>query len=117
MDFAARGLTRMNRTESFVFGLVVGIAALYATMHFTVVRARDGFHVIPKITAKLDMPYADVRAFKLEQWQRRPSLAMSILKVKKGYLLEDRSLVGFRSAAQQMLDQFAMGTKTSPTRF
>ena len=101
----------MNRSESFFCGIALGIVLLYATMHFTLVRAHDGFHVISKITAKLDVPYTDVRAYKLDQWKRRPSLAMSILKAKKGYLLEDRSLVGFKQAAQQMLDQFALGTR------
>jgi hypothetical protein len=101
----------MNRTESFLLGLVLGLVGLYAVMHLTVVRARDGIHIIPKISAKLDVPYVDVRTFKLDQWKRRPSLAMSILKAKKGYLLEDKSLTGFKQAAQQMLDQFALGTR------
>jgi hypothetical protein len=98
----------VNRVESFLLGLVLGVATLYGAMHFTVVRAKDGFHFIPKITAKLESPYVDVRALALEQWQRRQMLALSILKAKKGYLLEDHRLGAFKLSTQQRLDQLAL---------
>ncbi len=98
----------MNKVESFLLGLVLGVAVLYGGMHYTLVRARDGFHFVPKIVAKFEVPFVDVRAFKLEQWQRRQSLALSILKAKKGYLLEGHALSGFKFSSQQMLDQLVV---------
>lgn len=106
----------MNRTESFLLGLVLGVATLYGAMHYTVVRAQDGFHFIPKFTAKLDKPYVDVRGFTLEQWQQRQSLALSILKAKKGYLLEDHTLSSFKHSTQQLLDQFAIASRQKTSR-
>ena len=106
----------MNRTESFFLGLVVGIGALYGTMHYTIVRAKDGFHFIPKITAKLDVPYTDIRAFKIEQWQRKQTLAMSIMRAKKGYLLADHSLTTFKSNTEQLLQQFAMESHSASSK-
>lgn len=106
----------MNRVESFLLGLVVGIGVLYGTMHYTVVRAKDGFHFIPKITAKLDIPYTDIRSFKIDQWQRKQTLAMSIMKAKKGYLLADHSLTNFKSNTEQLLQQFAMESHTASSK-
>ncbi len=97
----------MNRVSSFALGLIVGVLGLYITMHFSLVRARDGFHLIPKIAAKVDVPYTDVRNFTLENWQRKQSLAIAILKANKGHLLQDQSLIGFRLSTQRMLDQFS----------
>lgn len=97
---------RMNRVSSFALGLMVGVLGLYITMHFSLVRARDGYHVIPKIAAKVDVPYADIRNFTLENWLRKQSLALAILKANKGHLLQDQSLIGFRQSTQRTLDQF-----------
>jgi hypothetical protein len=95
----------MNRIESFLIGLAAGIALLYLTMHFTVVRATDGFHWIPKVNAKLDLPYEDVRDFKAEHWQRRPALTMSIIKARKAYLMDEQSVQKFKQTTNRMLGQ------------
>ncbi|MFN6130343.1 MAG: hypothetical protein ACK57G_20640 [Planctomycetota bacterium] len=101
----------MNRVESFLLGLVLGVATLYGAMHYTLVRAKDGFHFIPKFTARLDTPYVDIRAFKLEQWKRQQMLALSIVKAKKGYLLDDRGFAEFKLSTQRLLEQYAVDTR------
>jgi len=100
----------MNRFSSFVLGLIVGVVGLYITMHYSLVRAADGYHIIPKIAAKIEAPYTDIRKFSLENWQRKQSLALAILKANKGHLLQDQSLIGFRQATQRMLEQFSIPT-------
>ena len=102
----------MNRVSSFAFGLIVGVLGLYITMHFSLVRARDGFHVIPKIAAKVDVPYTDIRDFTLENWLGKQLLALAILKANKGHLLQDQSLIGFRQSTQRTLDQFSSTANT-----
>ena len=97
----------MNRVSSFAFGLIVGVLGLYITMHFSLVRARDGFHLIQKIAPKMEVPYTDIRNFGLENWQPKQSLALAILRAKKGHLLQEQALIGFRESTQQMLDQFS----------
>lgn len=79
-------------------------------MHFTLVRATDGFHLVPKIAAKIENPYMDIRTFTLTQWQQKQSLALSILKANKGHLLQDQKLIGFKQSSQQILDQFTSFT-------
>lgn len=100
----------MNRVSSFSLGVFVGIVGLYMTMHFTLVRAGDGFHLVPKIAAKIETPYVDVRKFTLTDWQQKQSLALSVLKANKGHLLQDQKLIGFKQSSQQILDQFTSFT-------
>ena len=95
----------MNRLESFLIGLAAGIATLYLVMHFTLVRGSDGFHFIPKLNAKLDLPYEDVRDFQAEHWQRRPALTMSILRARKGHLIDERTQRSIQKTTQQMISQ------------
>ena len=98
----------MNRFGSFAAGLLFGVLGLYITMHFSFVRASDGYHIVPKIAPKMEIPYSDVRNFSPENWMRRQSLALSILKANKGHLLQDESLLGFRQSTQRLLDQFSV---------
>lgn len=95
----------MNRLESFLIGLASGIATLYLVMHFTLVRGSDGFHFIPKLNAKLDLPYEDVRDFQAEHWHRRPALTMSILRARKGHLIDQRTQRSIQKTTQQMISQ------------
>ena len=95
----------MNRLESFLIGLASGIATLYLVMHFTLVRGSDGFHFIPQLNAKLDLPYEDVRDFQAEHWQRRPALTMSILRARKGHLIDERTQRSIQKTTQQMISQ------------
>lgn len=95
----------MNRLESFLIGLASGIALLYLVMHFTLVRGSDGFHFIPKLNAKLDLPYEDVRDFQAEHWHRRPALTMSILRARKGHLIDQRTQRSIQKTTQQMISQ------------
>ncbi|MFY8202375.1 MAG: hypothetical protein ACOVLE_16990 [Pirellula staleyi] len=101
----------MNQLSNFALGVAVGIAGLYLTMHFALVRAEDGFHLVPKIAAKVEIPYTDIRKFTLGNWQTNKALTLAILRAKKGYLIQEPSLIGFKQANQQLLDQFS--TKTT----
>jgi len=91
---------------SFVLGLGVGVVGLYLAMHFTLIQADDGFHVIPKIAAKLEKPFEDVRGYKLNHWQRKQALAVAIVKADKAYLLKDPSLLVFREQTQMLVDRY-----------
>jgi len=106
----------MNRVESFLIGLASGVAMLYLVMHFTIVRANDGFHWIPKVSAKLDLPYEDVRDFKAEHWQRRPALSISILKAKKGYLIDERTNRQIQQTTSMMINQARVGNVQQASR-
>ncbi len=96
----------MNQFGNFSLGLLIGIVGLYSAMHYTVVQAKDGFHVIPKISPKLDVPYQDIRGFRLSHWQKQQSLALAIVRADKGYLLNDPTLLTFRESVQSVLSKY-----------
>jgi hypothetical protein len=102
----------MDRFGNFLIGVIAGVAGLYAAMHFTLIRADDGFHLIPKIAAKLDMPFEDVRGMKLQQWQKKQPLALAIVRAQKGHLLKDPSLMAFKENAKQVLNRYQTKTAT-----
>ena len=61
----------MNRVSSFFAGILLGAVTMFVAMQFYIVRANDGFHLIPKLAAKLENPYVDIRKFTLNDWQNR----------------------------------------------
>lgn len=101
----------MNQLSNFGLGVLLGIVGLYGAMHYTVVQANDGLHVIPKLSPKLENPYLDVRNFGLEQWQRNQSLALAVVRADKGYLLKDPSLLAFRENVQNVLTRIKNTTQ------
>ncbi len=95
----------MKRLTSFLFGVIVGAVGLGGVMHFHIVRASDGLHVVPKLAAKLELPYVDIRQFTIQDWQQNQALAMAILKANKGGLMQDSALDGFKQATENLLQQ------------
>jgi hypothetical protein len=102
----------MSRISSFFTGIIVGAVGLYLVMQFYFIRSNDGFHLVPKMAAKLEMPYIDIRKFTLNDWQSHQSLAVAILKANRGNLMQDSSLGSIKQAAQRTLEQIT-GNKSS----
>lgn len=96
----------MKRFSSFFAGMIVGAVGLYLAMSYHIVRASDGLHFVPKIAAKLDQPYVDIRSFTLKDWQSHQGLALAILKANQGDVMKDSSLDSFKRSTQNLLDQF-----------
>jgi hypothetical protein len=103
---------RMNRIGSFLMGIIFGVVGLHAAMHFTLVRAADGVHLVQKIAPRVEFPYSDIRSFGLAHWQKKQGLALAILKAKKGYLIQDPSLLVFKQSTQKLLDQYTLISST-----
>lgn len=85
----------MGRLGTFIFGLIVGALLLYGALHYHVVRAPDGLHVVPKSDATLARTYVDIRDFRAKDWLENPELAAAIVADDQEELL--------RSAADQTL--------------
>lgn len=60
---------------------------MFTSLKFHVVRAEDGFHLIPKMTSDFSEVYVDIRQFDLQDWDNHRSLAVAIVQAEKGYLL------------------------------
>lgn len=95
----------MNRVFNFALGLLVGAGLMFLGMKYHVVRASDGFHFVPKSNAKVFPFYADVRLYKLADWQQNRDLLADISTFGNDQLKEEaaRSAVGnsFEDAWQE----------------
>ena len=65
----------MNRLTVFLMGVVVGAVGLYVSENFYVVRSDESFHLVPKLAAKLENPFRDIRSYTPEDWHNHPSLS------------------------------------------
>ncbi len=93
----------MKRFGPFLLGLIVGASVMFLAMNYHVVRSKEGLHLIPKIAAKFDQPYVDIRNFTLEDWNRHQALALAIVKSKDSNLLKDSAFDQFRQSTQSLL--------------
>ncbi|MDA7950215.1 MAG: hypothetical protein MPJ24_01915, partial [Pirellulaceae bacterium] len=79
---------------------------MFGSINYHVVRAEDGFHLIPKMAAKFEDAYVDIREFDVENWQKHPSLVAAIIKADKKDLLNDSVSETLKSSVSGFLDQF-----------
>lgn len=85
----------MRRLGTFICGLIVGAVLLYAALHYHLIHAADGLHLIPKSDATISQTYVDIREFRARDWLERPELAAAIVEADQEELL--------RSATDQTL--------------
>lgn len=94
----------MKKFFSFVLGVTVGAAVMFVTLKFHVVRAEDGFHMVPKTLAKLNSIYVDIRRFTIKDWDGHRELAFDLANSRKAYLLEDAARNSLNNAVQDIFD-------------
>lgn len=92
----------MRRIVSFVFGLVVGGTLVYASLKYHVVRAGDGFHLVPKLTAEFSLTYVDIRAFDLTDWADHQTLAIALTRAGQSHLLQNAAINGLRDVVDDL---------------
>jgi len=94
----------MNCFFAFLLGIAVGAFGHYAALNFHMVRADDGFHVIPKIAPRMGEVYVDIRQFDLSDWNNHKSLATAIVRAEKPSLLKDAAGASLNSLMDGMAD-------------
>ena len=95
----------MKRLTSFIFGMIVGAGLLYGALHYHLVHATDGLHLVPKLDAELKSTYVDIREFTFADWSNHPSLAAALMKSEKRELMEGAA----NDALNNGLDRFLGG--------
>ena len=88
----------MGRLGNFLVGLLLGGALVYTSLKYHIVRAGDGVHLVPKLTAEFSQTYVDVRQFGLQDWTQHQTLAIAITTAGKGDLLQGAAVDGLRGA-------------------
>ncbi len=99
--------------SSFLMGVVVGAVGLYISMNYYIVRTNENVHLVPKVAAKLEMPYYDVRKYTLDDWTNHTSLGVAIIQSNNQTLISNTS---FESVKQQFEGLF-MRLKKLNTNF
>ena len=78
----------MSKFSTFLIGLVLGAVLIFVSLKYHVVRASDGYHWVPKSSAKLGWFYADVREFTVDDWRKHQELVLDITKSDDSALQE-----------------------------
>lgn len=93
----------MNRLSSFVLGIVVGAVGIVVSENYYVVRSNETFHLVPKVAARLEMPYRDIRGFTMQDWQNNQPLALAIIKSQKQDLMVETGLTNMQKQLEGVL--------------
>ncbi|MBX3420333.1 MAG: hypothetical protein KF752_02135 [Pirellulaceae bacterium] len=93
----------MSRLSTFLFGVIVGAVGIVVSENYYVVRSNESFHLVPKIAAKLEIPYRDIRSFNVQDWQENQSLALAIIKSQKQDLMVETGLNNMQRQFESML--------------
>ena len=94
----------MSRLVCFLAGLVVGTAGFYVAHHYHLVRADEGFHLVPKVSSHLGEAYVDIRDFDLADWEDHKLLAAAIIQAGKPELLKDAANQSLLQSLDSVVD-------------
>lgn len=94
----------MARLGSFAFGVFVGAGLVFGSLKYHAVRAADGVHVVPKISASFEDAYVDIREFGPLDWDSHRTLAAALVKDDKEGLIADSAAQSLRTSLRSALD-------------
>jgi len=94
----------MRGIMTFLFGVAVGAGGMFASHTYHLVRAEDGFHIVPKLTPQFGDTYVDIRHFDLRAWDQHRPLAVALVKANKPQLVTQGAGESLRHAAKGVLD-------------
>ena len=97
----------MNRLVVFVLGAAVGAFGVFGGQSYHIVRATDGFHLVPKLSASFGESYVDVREFGIADWTQHTQLAAAIIKAKKDHLLKQSATDDLGRSLRSAVDQIS----------
>ena len=95
----------MKRLMTFLCGMIAGAVLLFGALKYHVIRANDGLHLVPKLDAKLEATYVDIRSFTVADWAQHPDLAVALINDDQRALVEDATSDALRNG----LDRFFEG--------
>lgn len=93
----------MSRLSTFLLGIVVGAVGIVVSENYYIVRSKETIHLVPKVAARLEIPYRDIRQYTVEDWQNNQSLALAIIKSQKQDLLVETGLSNMQRQFESML--------------
>jgi hypothetical protein len=93
----------LRHFSTFLMGTLFGAALMAGLLHYYLVRDQEGFHLIRKVTPKLNRPYHDIRSYGAEDWQSHPDLGLSLARANRTGAIGESILKPWKDAATQVL--------------
>ena len=78
----------MGKVGTFIFGFLLGGVFVFSTLHYHLIRAEDGMHVVAKTTSTFSETYVDIRSFGPDEWYGHRQVAEAIHQAGKTELLQ-----------------------------
>ncbi len=94
----------MKRLGPFLMGIILGAAGMYFTLHYHVVRANDGLHMVPKFSSTPWGTYVDIRSFGYQEWVEHQELAYAITKAGKTDLIQGVAVAPLQNAVNNIFN-------------
>lgn len=93
----------MRRLSSFLLGMATGAMLLHGATMYHVVRASDGYHLIPKQPPRLSETYVDIRTYSMNDWAGHAQLASALVQANQQQLLGDSAAGAIHETVNEML--------------
>jgi hypothetical protein len=93
----------MRRWGTFLFGAVVGAAALFFVLNYHIIRARDGMHLVPKVDAQLAGSYVDIRDFGPREWAAHKEVLLALVDADRQDLIGSAADDALRTGLDRLL--------------
>ncbi len=93
----------MRRIFTFVMGMFAGALLLWGALQFHLLRAKDGFHLVPKVNASLGRTYVDIRGFTVADWAQNTDLVLALTKANQRGLIENAAEDALQNGMDRLL--------------
>ena len=87
----------------FIMGFIVGGATVLGALRYHVVRAADGVHFVPKMSATLSETYVDIRQYTPQEWSNHQAVAAALIRDGKGNLVQGAAVDSLWNGAEGLL--------------
>lgn len=80
----------MGKFKTVMVGLILGAGGMYASLQYHLVRAEEGFLLMPRSPQqRMQDAYADIRDWNAATWMARPRLALAVTEEGRSDLISD----------------------------
>jgi hypothetical protein len=95
----------MRRLVTFLLGMVTGGLLLFGALNYHILRADDGFHLIPKTSTRLAATYVDIRKFTVADLTKHADIVEAIIRADKQELLKKTTAGALQNGLDRFLDR------------
>jgi hypothetical protein len=95
----------IRRLTSFFAGVLTGGVLIYMAMHYHVIHANDGWHLVPKVDGQLTNTFVDIRDYKISDWAQHADIAAARVNANRRDLIDNAVNDTFNSGVDRLLNR------------